>query len=132
MKTRTAPSQGTGRAGRRGEGVRSDLAVTLELCDKGQLQIDLTSKVAAYYEEAIREQVLSILKNLKIEHAQIVIDDAGALPFVIAARVEASSTSLLGNIRGKPARVILRSHISTMSQKLPACLLRRQTVVIRS
>jgi len=80
--------QGHGAAGRRGDAVRSDLWVSVEMRAKGGIEIDLTSRVEPYYGEAIRAQVGGILEAAGAEHARVEIEDTGALPFVVAARVE--------------------------------------------
>ena len=77
-------------AGRAGSDVRSDLHVVFEERVSGGIEIDLRSRVQLYYGEAIREQVRRVLAALGIEHARVAITDEGALPFVIAARVEAA------------------------------------------
>jgi citrate lyase subunit beta/citryl-CoA lyase len=91
-QTSTVPGgagiEGRGSAGRQGEAVRSDLWVAVELRDRGGVEIDLTSRVEPYYGEAIRKQVGAILAAAGTEHARVEIADHGALPFVIAARVE--------------------------------------------
>jgi citrate lyase subunit beta/citryl-CoA lyase len=46
--------------------------------------------VEAYYGEAIRTQARQVLEALQVAHAQVRIEDQGALPFVIAARIEAA------------------------------------------
>ena len=43
-----------GEAGRKGEDIRSDLHVTVELRDSGGLQLEVISKVASFYGESIR------------------------------------------------------------------------------
>jgi citrate lyase subunit beta/citryl-CoA lyase len=89
-------------AGRVGADVRSDLHVAFEERASGRLELDLRSRVALYYGEAIRQQVHDVLRTLGVEHAFIEIVDEGALPFVIAARIEtAIRRSGLG--RGKSA-----------------------------
>jgi citrate lyase subunit beta/citryl-CoA lyase len=77
-------------AGRRGADVRSDLHVEVELRGSGGIDMALASRVEPYYGDAIREQVAAILAGAGVEHARIAIDDQGALPFVIAARVGAA------------------------------------------
>jgi citrate lyase subunit beta / citryl-CoA lyase len=79
-----------GTAGRRGDDVRSDLHVTVELREAGGIDLELRSRVGAYYGEAIRTQATEILAALGVEHAGVGIDDQGALPFVIQARLEAA------------------------------------------
>ncbi len=78
-------------AGRRGADVRSDLWVALEPADSGGLQIDLTSRVAAMYGGSIRDTATRTLNVLGVEHARVTIEDQGAVPFVIAARLEAAA-----------------------------------------
>ena len=83
-----APPSGSGQAGRRGEGVRSDLFVAVEVRESGGIELELTSKVGVLYGTSIRESVEATARGLGIDHAHIVVEDQGALPFVIAARVE--------------------------------------------
>ena len=79
-----------GEAGRRGDKVRSDLHVIVETID-GPLKIDLHSKVAPYYGEAIEAQVREFLNARgHTQGLRVIIDDKGALPFVITARLEAA------------------------------------------
>ena len=75
-------------AGRAGADVRSDLHVAFEERASGGLELDLRSRVALYYGDAIRQQVRDVLRALGVEHAFVGIVDEGALPFVIAARIE--------------------------------------------
>jgi citrate lyase subunit beta/citryl-CoA lyase len=82
---------GCGEAGRLGEGVRSDLHVSLELVDSGGIEIELSSKVDALYGGSVRETTERVLTILGVGNAWVKIEDSGALPFVIAARVEAAA-----------------------------------------
>ena len=82
---------GKGEAGRRGQDVRSDLWVGIEVRDRGGIEIALTSRVEPYYGEKIREQARSVLRALGTTDARVEIEDQGALPFVIAARIEAAT-----------------------------------------
>lgn len=79
-----------GEAGRAGGDVRSDVHVTVEERTSGGIEIDLRSRVALYYGENIRQQVRDVLFTLGVEQAAVTLVDEGALPFVIAARVEAA------------------------------------------
>jgi citrate lyase subunit beta/citryl-CoA lyase len=74
--------------GRRGPDVRSDLWVELELRKSGGIELSLKSKVDFMYGEANRKLVLDTLKTLGVQHARVDIEDTGALPFVIMARLE--------------------------------------------
>ena len=79
-----------GEAGRAGEDIRSDLHVSFEERGSGGIEIGLRSRVELYYGEVIRRQVRDVLRALGVEHAFIEIVDEGALPFMIAARIEAA------------------------------------------
>ena len=84
---------GIGSAGRRGEGIRSDLWVQLEARSRGGIELDLRSRVEAYYGDAIRAQVEGVLAALGVTAARVTLEDAGALPFVIQARLEAAAVA---------------------------------------
>ena len=75
-------------AGKRGKEVRSDCYIELELKEKGGLKIDLKSKVDIMYGESIKTLVLGMCDFYNIEHAQIYIEDFGALNYTIMARFE--------------------------------------------
>src|SRR2546425_7091411 len=78
-------------AGHWGKDVRSDLHVTVEPRDSGGLEILLQSRVAAYYGDSILAQAREVLGVFGIQNAHVSIHDEGALPFVIAARLEAAA-----------------------------------------
>ena len=80
----------TGEAGHCGPEIRSDVYVRVEPRDRGGLRIELESRVNAYYGDAIRKQAEEVLEVLAVGDAHVVIRDEGALPFVIAARIEAA------------------------------------------
>jgi citrate lyase subunit beta/citryl-CoA lyase len=78
-------------AGHYGKDIRSDLHVALEPRDSGGLEIALESRVAPYYGDAIQSQTRQVLESLGIRQARITIHDEGALPYVIAARIETAA-----------------------------------------
>ena len=82
-------------AGNKGDKDRSDCFVSLELTSSGGRIIEITSKVEALYGDAILELAKDILSHFGIEHAHLIIEDKGALPFVMAARIEAAIHQLL-------------------------------------
>lgn len=90
LSKKADPTPQRAEAGRRGDDVRSDLHVTFEPRDSGGFEIVVESRVEAYYGEAIRAQVRQVLETLQVAHAQVRIEDQAALPFVIAARIEAA------------------------------------------
>src|SRR5438309_4085674 len=75
-------------AGNWGKDTRSDLHVALEPRDSRGFEITLESRVAPYYGDSIVAQTKQVLESLGLKHARAAIHDEGALPFVIAARVE--------------------------------------------
>lgn len=81
---------GPGEAGPRGHGVRSDAWIRVTPRDRGRLEISLRSKVASLYGTAIRDQIEAGCRVLGVEHASVEVEDGGALPFVLAARLEAA------------------------------------------
>jgi citrate lyase subunit beta/citryl-CoA lyase len=77
-------------AGNSGPKIRSDCEIVLELKTEGGKSIDLTSKVKVLYGESIKKLVVEILDFFGVKNAHIKITDSGALPFVIAARMESA------------------------------------------
>jgi len=77
-------------AGRRGPDVRSDLWVKVETRAAGGIEVVLHSKVAAFYGESIRRAAAETLVDFGVKNARVRIEDAGALPFVVSARIEAA------------------------------------------
>jgi citrate lyase subunit beta / citryl-CoA lyase len=76
--------------GNKGKGVRSDCFISLELTDYGGITIELISKVKALYGKTIVRQIEEILNFFEIKNANVIIEDSGALAFLIAARMEAA------------------------------------------
>jgi citrate lyase subunit beta/citryl-CoA lyase len=95
-----------GSAGKRGTSVRSDCWIEInsknekqstnnqELSTKNEERktntYSLKSKVSRLYGESIKKQLEELADFFKLENVDISIEDAGALPFVIAARFEAA------------------------------------------
>ena len=80
-----------GESGHWGKDIRSDVHVWIEPRDRGGIDIVLESRVKPYYGDSIRQQAEQALTQLGAKHAQVVIHDEGALPFVISARIEAAA-----------------------------------------
>jgi len=85
-------------AGRRGADVRSDCWVRIAPTNSGGIKLDLKSKVESMYGDSIRALVSDELAALGVRDANIEIEDAGALPFVIIARVECAVRRLGVNV----------------------------------
>ena len=75
-------------AGPRGESVRSDCYIELELRETGGIKLNLQSKVESMYGDSIRELILDMCKFFSLRNAKIAVEDYGALPFTIAGRFE--------------------------------------------
>jgi citrate lyase subunit beta/citryl-CoA lyase len=81
---------GKGEAGRRGDKVRSDCWISVTPSDGDGLTIELRSKVDALYGADIRRLIQEGCAALGVTDAVVVVEDQGALPFVLAARLEAA------------------------------------------
>jgi citrate lyase subunit beta/citryl-CoA lyase len=95
-------------AGHWGKDIRSDLHVAIEPREGGGVEVGLESRVAPYYGEAILAQARQVLETLGIRNAKVSIHDEGALPYVIAARIEtAARRAGLTNQKALPDKVAL-------------------------
>ena len=77
-------------AGKRGEFVRSDCYIEIVKRNSGGLKIEFQSKVKSLYGNSIIEQIEEMSKFFRLKHGRIIVEDNGALPFVISARFEAA------------------------------------------
>jgi citrate lyase subunit beta / citryl-CoA lyase len=84
----SADQKKSAEAGHSGKDVRSDLHVAVEPRDSGGIELGLESRVAPYYGDAILAQARQVLETLNVKNARVSIHDEGALPYVIAARLE--------------------------------------------
>jgi len=103
----------TANAGNRGDRIRSDCQVKLQLLEKGGIEIRLQSKVERMFGEQIRQQALEVLESLEVSHAILEIEDSGALPFVIGARIEAAVKKLRPTAKYWIPQVIEQSRYET-------------------
>jgi citrate lyase subunit beta/citryl-CoA lyase len=94
-------------AGQSGHDIRSDLHVAIEPRESGGLEVGLESRVAPYYGEAILAQTRHALETLGVKNAKVAIHDGGALPYVIAARIETAvrRAGLANSHKALPQRV---------------------------
>ena len=92
-------------AGRRGADVRSDCWIKLTLADAGGIAVEAKTKVETMYGDSIRRLVQEELAALGIAHAKVELEDAGALPFVLTARLEAAVRRLYGDAGQSAAAV---------------------------
>ena len=82
-------------AGNLGKKVRSDCHISMELNNSGGRQIEILSKVEVMFGRTNKKLLNDILDYYQIDHISIMMQDAGALPFVIAARAEACIKKLV-------------------------------------
>ncbi|MEJ2194239.1 MAG: aldolase/citrate lyase family protein [Ignavibacteriaceae bacterium] len=75
-------------AGIKDENIRSDCYVELIINKSGGIKLQLKSKVESMYGESIRELILDMCKYFSLKNAKITVEDYGALPFTLAARIE--------------------------------------------
>ncbi len=85
----------TATAGNKGKSVRSDCFIELEISTQNGIEINLTSKVKALFGNQIRKEIKDILSFYDIKNAKVTIEDSGAIPLVIAARMEACVKKLI-------------------------------------
>ncbi|NSW94647.1 MAG: citrate lyase ACP, partial [Bacteroidales bacterium] len=82
------------KAGNSGPKIRSDCEVELELRESGGIEINLVSRVYSLYGESIKKDCENILNFFGVGNAVLRINDSGALPFVLHARIESAVKKL--------------------------------------
>lgn len=90
----------TAESGRRGADVRSDCWIKLTLNESGGIQLEADSKVKIMYGKSNAETIKAGLGFFEIEHATVQLEDSGALPFALMARLETAVRRLKGD-KGK-------------------------------
>lgn len=103
--------------GNKGDRIRSDCQVKLQLPEKGGISIKLVSKVERMFGDQIRQQAEEVLKSLGVSHASVEIEDYGALPFVIGARLEAAVKQLQSTGRSWIPPVIEQNFYETGKER---------------
>jgi len=93
-------------AGRTGADVRSDAMITIERRASGGVEVVSNSKVEAFYGDSIRNDIRAALRAYKVSHASVTVDDHGALPFVLSARIEAALRRLGAKGDAAPKRTV--------------------------
>lgn len=64
----------------------SDALVTVELEHEG-LQIDVNSKLEKMFGKLIEQACMDVLNEMNIKKVHVIVDDYGALDFVVRARL---------------------------------------------
>jgi len=112
-------SRVSGSAGKRGTTVRSDCWI--EITNKfeggaGSPSINIKSKVGNLYGAAIRKQLEEMAAFFNLGNVDITIEDAGALPFVIAARFEAAVKRMNPTVTSEYLMSFLREDINSTAK----------------
>ena len=75
-------------AGQQGPKVRSDCYIEITSKRLGGIKLDVKSKVDVMYGDSIRSTILDMCKFFELKHANIIVEDYGALPSTLMARFE--------------------------------------------
>ncbi len=71
----------------------SDCWIRLDVRKSGGIQVEQQSKVQSMYGRSISQTISRMLEFYDIQNAHLTIQDSGALPFVLRARIEAAIKS---------------------------------------
>lgn len=74
---------------------KGDCLVSIVCKQSGGIVFELESKVKVFYGKSIEELCRSMLAFFSIRNASVLINDNGALPYVIAARIESAIKQLI-------------------------------------
>jgi len=88
-------------AGRIDAATRSDCFVAVRVRALGGITVELKSKVISLYGDSIRSLVHDVCSAVGLRHAAFRIVDQGALPYVLAARIEAAIRRALPETGGR-------------------------------
>ena len=75
-------------AGQKGDKVRSDCYIEITSKQLGGIKLDIKSKVEVMYGESIKTTILEMCEFFELKHAEILVEDYGALPSTLMARFE--------------------------------------------
>lgn len=88
-------------AGRREASTRSDCYVEIDVKSRGGVSVFLESKVSSLYGRSISVLAKDVCAAIGLHHADLRIIDQGALPYVLAARIEAAVKRALPSTIGE-------------------------------
>jgi len=92
--------------------IRSDCKFEIRIKRTGGLKITVNSKVSAMYGRSIIRQIKDMCKFFHIKNAHILIEDYGALPFVIAARFEYSVKKIFPELNKEFLLPLIKENLS--------------------
>lgn len=105
------------KCGNQGERIRSDCQVTLEMTGNNGIDIQLNSKVKSLYGDSIIALAKEILTYFDVTNAHLQIEDSGALPYVISARIEAAIKLLIDTDKAFLPENLLSNESSTATNR---------------
>jgi len=103
----------TGFAGNHGKDDRSDCAVEITQTSSSGIVIELKSKVDRLYGNSIKELCREEMAFFGISDALVKIDDNGALPYIMTARIEAALKQIIENDREFLPEMLSENRYST-------------------
>ncbi len=83
-------------AGNSGPKIKSDCRITLEVKSSGGINVVIKSKVQKFFEKHFISLIKNPIEKHGINHCNVILEDAGALDYVILARLEAVLASATG------------------------------------
>jgi citrate lyase subunit beta/citryl-CoA lyase len=81
--------------GNKGDKSRSDCLVTFEPKDSGGINLEINGEGKVISRQQVEELAKKVLMFFNIEHAYLKIDDKGAPPLVLTARIEAAIKKII-------------------------------------
>ncbi len=84
----------TASAGKRGAGIRSDCYFEITLKKSGGIKLIPTNQSTSLFEDSNRIVITELCRFFSLKNVEVLFEDSGALPFVIAARFESAVKKL--------------------------------------
>jgi citrate lyase subunit beta/citryl-CoA lyase len=81
-------------SGKRGDNIRSDCYFQIKSKKSGGIKTIINNNTVSIYNEANRKLINDMCHFFALKNAEILFEDSGALPFVIAARFESAINKL--------------------------------------
>ena len=84
-------------SGRRGEKLRGDVWYGFTPASSGGIELDFHSRLEGMYGDSTRQLLRDLLAEAGIQHGLLSVDDSGAYPFLLRARLESLLIRVTGN-----------------------------------
>lgn len=105
-------------AGKRGDKVRSDCYVELELLPSGT-ELEIKSKVNSMYGKSLHKFVTKLIDWFDLKNIRVYVEDFGAIEPVIAARFESALKKLMPEIKKEYLPEMLKENNYSTSKDKP-------------